>query len=311
LKPERTPLENSVWGTDKSSGTFSTLFRSRLLKAKKYLDQPFEIRAETQLFGDLKTNGRFSHKVASNPIMDLYVTERWEDFAVNPKAALVLNGDGGSLPIPDQCVDAVVTDPPYFDFVHYSELSDFFYAWLQPALKDVYSYFSKPCSFREGEVQDRDPDNFTSKLTRVFQECHRVLRDNGILSFSFHHSRREGWLSIYKAISGAGFQIVAAHPIYGEMKGGNPKSATRTPITIDAILVCKKSLCAPPRDEQILDKVQERVIKISHELTSSGITLSEADMFVIKMSQAISLGSISGYTVAEMSTFLEQFTSVR
>src|ERR1019366_2771567 len=31
LKPERTPLENSVWGTDKSSGTFSTLFESRLI----------------------------------------------------------------------------------------------------------------------------------------------------------------------------------------------------------------------------------------------------------------------------------------
>ena len=28
LKPERAPLENSVWGTDKSSGTFSSLFES-------------------------------------------------------------------------------------------------------------------------------------------------------------------------------------------------------------------------------------------------------------------------------------------
>ena len=29
LKPERTPLENSVWGTPKSSGTFASLFKSR------------------------------------------------------------------------------------------------------------------------------------------------------------------------------------------------------------------------------------------------------------------------------------------
>ncbi|XIW74039.1 hypothetical protein AB2F28_24150 (plasmid) [Escherichia coli] len=43
LKPERTPLENSVWGTEKSSGTFSTLFESRLLRAKRYLDEPFEV----------------------------------------------------------------------------------------------------------------------------------------------------------------------------------------------------------------------------------------------------------------------------
>ena len=52
LKPERVPLENSVWGTDKSSGTFSTLFRSRLLRAKRYLDAPFELEIQRNLFGE-------------------------------------------------------------------------------------------------------------------------------------------------------------------------------------------------------------------------------------------------------------------
>jgi putative DNA methylase len=33
LKPERTPIEANVWGTPKSSGSFSNLFRSRLLRA--------------------------------------------------------------------------------------------------------------------------------------------------------------------------------------------------------------------------------------------------------------------------------------
>lgn len=37
-----------------------------------------------------------------------------------------MNGDSSKLPVPAGTVDAVVTDPPYFDFVHYSELSDFF-----------------------------------------------------------------------------------------------------------------------------------------------------------------------------------------
>jgi hypothetical protein len=44
LKPERTPLEANLWGTPKSSGAFSTLFRSRLLRALDYRDRPFEIR---------------------------------------------------------------------------------------------------------------------------------------------------------------------------------------------------------------------------------------------------------------------------
>ena len=35
LKPERTPLENSIWGYPLSCGCFSTLFNTRLLQAKK------------------------------------------------------------------------------------------------------------------------------------------------------------------------------------------------------------------------------------------------------------------------------------
>ncbi|HXG64122.1 MAG TPA: DNA methyltransferase [Blastocatellia bacterium] len=311
LKPERTPLENSVWGTEKSSGTFSTLFRSRLMKAKQYLDYPFEIGAAYQLFGDLEVNGTLNGKVASSTAIDLTVTDKWDDFVKNRRAALVLNGDGGDLPIPGQCVDAIVTDPPYFDFVHYSELSDFFYAWLRPALKDVYEYFSESSSFRENEVQDREFERFTEKLTRVFQECRRVLKDNGILSFTFHHSRHEGWVSIYRAITEAGFQIVAAYPIYSEMKGGNPKSATKDPITLDAILVCKKNNSAFRKDKDILEKIQRKVFELSDELMSSGFTLSQADIFVISMSQAIAFGSLSGYTVEEIQNLLHRFNASR
>ncbi len=36
LKPERTPIEANVWGTPKSSGSFSNLFRGRLLRAIDY-----------------------------------------------------------------------------------------------------------------------------------------------------------------------------------------------------------------------------------------------------------------------------------
>lgn len=46
LKPERTPLEANLWGTPKSSGSFSTLFQSRILRAIDYRENPFELRVE-------------------------------------------------------------------------------------------------------------------------------------------------------------------------------------------------------------------------------------------------------------------------
>jgi putative DNA methylase len=303
LKPERTVLENSVWGTDKSSGTFLTLFRSRLMRAKKYLDEPFEVGAPQTLFDDAKLNGK---TVSSNKI-DIQVTDKWEEFANTTNSALILNCDGARLPIPDQSVDAVITDPPYFDFVHYSELSDFFYAWLSPILKEEYRYFSASDSSHEDEVQSRDPERFAAKLARVFRECHRVLKDDGVLSFSFHHSRADGWLSIYKAVTNAGFQIVAAHPIYGEMKGANPKSSTNEPITLDAILVCKKAGRGIKQDEDISNAIARNTLEIINEFTASRITLSQADKFVISMSQAITLGSLFHYTPDEISSLVEQF----
>ena len=125
---------------------------------------------------------------------------QYSQFSNVNNAALILNGDSSSLEIPDKSVDAVVTDPPYFDFVHYSELSDFFYSWLSIAVPDRYPYFEYGHCGRPGEVQAKCGDEFSSKLSGVFRECHRVLKDDAVLTFSFHHSRIDGWLSIYKAI---------------------------------------------------------------------------------------------------------------
>src|SRR5260370_969125 len=130
LKPERTPLENSVWGTDKSSGTFSSLFESRLLKAKRYLDDPFEVALNPPLLGDFSQPSKIT---ASDPI-HVSQYKSWDELNAAGSGTLILSGDSTHLPIPDSSVDAVVTDPPYFDFVHYSELSDFFFALFCPVL---------------------------------------------------------------------------------------------------------------------------------------------------------------------------------
>ena len=42
----------------------------------------------------------------------------------------ILNGTAAHMPgIPDQSVDLVCMDPPYYDNVQYAELSDYFYVW--------------------------------------------------------------------------------------------------------------------------------------------------------------------------------------
>jgi len=282
LKPERTPLENSVWGTDKSSGTFSTLFESRLLRAKRYLDEPFEIALDTGLFGD----GRQSCKIAASDPIHAPRVSSWDELKAAERGVLVLNGDSSRLPIPDGSVDAVVTDPPYFDFVNYSELSDFFFAWLAPVLKNRYPWFYRLDSSGVGEVQHNDPRTFARQLSCVFAECRRVLKDEGVLAFSFHHSREEGWAAIYEAITGAGLEVVAAHPLHAELRAASPKAAARDPISLDAILVCRKHSSPAARAHDV-QAVLRKTLELARRLSAGGMTISGADHFVIAASQTL------------------------
>lgn len=283
LKPERTPLENSIWGTNRSSGTFMSLFESRLLRAKRYLNEPFELRLESDLLG---AKAGTSKVVASAPISPRLV-ESWREIeAVKGSAALILNGNSAALPIPDRSIDAVITDPPYFDFVHYSELSDFFFAWLAPALKGSYPWFEREDSSAEGEVQDKDPQMFSRHLGYVFAESRRVLKDDGVLAFSFHHSRPEGWAAIYCALAQADMTVVAAHPVHAELRAASPKSAAKDPISLDAILVCRKRATVEPISYS-LETIQARTSALSKRLEEGGLLLSRADYFVIAASQAL------------------------
>ncbi len=275
LKPERTPLENCIWGHGKrSSGTFTSLFESRLVRAKRYLDDPFELR----LGDDGKTL-----KVTPGAAISCNLVSTWEQLQAVPASLLALNGDSSSLPLPDASVDAVVTDPPYFDFVHYSELSDFFFAWLRPVLAHRYPWMNRDHCGDSGEVQHKDPLVFASQLTLVFRECHRVLKDTGVLAFSFHHSRPTGWAAICKAISDSGFVVVAAHPVHAELRAASPKSATANPISMDAILVCRKSRTVDDRAE--VDDAPIRAREIIDKLAAGGLKLSRADAAVITAAQ--------------------------
>jgi hypothetical protein len=85
LKPERTPLEANLWGTPKSSGSFSTLFQSRLLKALDYRQNPFDLRVEridrkmtgSKVFGlsrSLGTSISESFKEFDEKDMDAYLS---------------------------------------------------------------------------------------------------------------------------------------------------------------------------------------------------------------------------------------------
>lgn len=300
LKPERTPLENSVWGTDKSSGTFSTLFASRLLRAKRYLNEPFEIALNHDQDGNRAGSSKM---VSSHPIRARRV-ETWQELDATDHGIMILNGDSSRLPVPTGSVDAVVTDPPYFDFVHYSELSDFFFAWLSPAMRLRYPWMDREDSSDPGEVQHKDPRAFARQLASVFTEACRVLKDDGVLAFSFHHSRAEGWAAIYEAINKAGLAVVAAHPVHAELRAASPKTAAKDPISLDAILVCRKKAFALHQSPALQD-FRQAVDTLAARLQAAGLRISAGDRFVIGAAQTLIVRAADALSFDEIKVELE------
>ncbi len=285
LKPERTPLEANIWGTPKSSGAFSTLFRSRLLRAAQYAQQPFELALST------KDSDVRSVKVDSinEPLIGITNSESYAQFSGNPKL-YVSCGDSAVTDLPDECVDVVVTDPPFFDNVHYSQLADFFFAWQRLILDDSPNHRATTTRSKS-EVQNSDAKAFTERLTLVLQETNRVLKDNGLLVFTYHHSRWEGWRSVLNAVETAGFRIEACHPVKAEMSVATPKHQAKAPINFDIIMVCRKSQFGPVRADAMrgltLGPALERAEAQIERLRTTGWKLSRNDIGVVVMAQVV------------------------
>jgi putative DNA methylase len=284
LKPERMPIEANVWGTPQSSGAFSTLYRSRLLRALDYRETPFEISLDGP-HGDKHVRKVFH----VSPPLGRKITDSYPKNGL-PKGAIYLScGSSAQTDLPDKSVDLIVTDPPFFDNVHYSELADFFHVWQELYFPNGRRKSASTTRHRE-EVQDTDPSAFAEKLQAVFEECRRVLRDDGRLVFSYHHSREDGWTAVANAILGAGFSLIQSQPVKSEMSVAAPKNQAKEPIDLDVLLVCRKRQedCRPKVENtdamaQAEAAAGERVSRFNR----SGRRLSRNDVRVVLLSQLL------------------------
>jgi putative DNA methylase len=276
LKPELMPIEANLWGTPKSSGAFSCLYKSRIERALQYKSQPTEVVIDS--YSGAKSGG-------FNKALSVSIASSYAEFAFDQKSTYISQGDSACTDIPDNAVDVVITDPPFFDNVHYSQLADFFYYWLNQLL-----YISPQATSRSSsEVQDTDASLFTTKLTSVFAECRRVLKDEGLFIFTYHHARQEGWTAVHRAIRHAGFICKHSFPIKAEMAVSMPLKQAKSPINLDLILVCRKAMQGLS-NHSVADPLSLAVDLSASQasaLTNAGIDVSLADAKVILMGQLL------------------------
>lgn len=123
-------------------------------------------------------------------------------------------------------LDAVITDPPYYDAIAYADLSDFFYTWLKRMIGDTfYLNFAVPQTPKSEECtalkhhhngsMEKAKLHFENKLLEIFSAIEKQTKE--VVSIMFAHQSTEAWTTLCNSILGARMNITGSWPIDTEM----------------------------------------------------------------------------------------------
>jgi adenine-specific DNA methylase len=129
-------------------------------------------------------------------------------------------------------VDLVVTDPPYYDFIPYSDLSLVHRAWL--GMHRDLSLRGAPI-FPAGE--DRQTE-FAKRLSRAFRQTEKVLKPGGIVVFTYHSAHQEAWSALEEALSRTQLRVSSVFPVWADARAAGHGHAGNC--EWDLVFVCRR-----------------------------------------------------------------------
>lgn len=233
------PVEINPWLEGIGRGTFPNTL-SKITKAVAFAKAPTELDPKGGRVPSKAGEHVYASEVSANP---------WQVLTGSSRASIRTKTSEDLAEIPDGTIDLILTDPPYFDNLSYSELSDFYLAWHQ-SLGEAEPPFDDPrLAAPIGEnlaLTSRADESiavYRERLRRILSECQRVLKRNGVFVFTYHHKRIAAWNAVGEALARSGFRCTAVLPLRGEGQGGlHSYDGT---IKWDAVFVCRKDVQAP------------------------------------------------------------------
>ena len=273
------PVENNVFGTARyGTGTFKNFF-AKTIRIKEFCQNPYEYY--------ITEEGKTKRQPMTRPINGRVVSS-YSELTQESKNIFLYCHSSHEIKIPQNSVDLVITDPPYYDNVQYAELSDFYYVWLRLGLKEYYTCFNPLLTPKKTEIvknpkRGKGDKDYQKGLTTVFAEIYRVLKVEGLLIFTFHHKQLKAWVSIIESLLDNQFYITAVYPVRAEMKTSTQIRGKKS-IEYDVIFVCRKRLREPDaiKWEVLLPEIRHSIKLKSDSLTSNGESLSKEDRLVVK-----------------------------
>lgn len=259
--PPQQSVEGNVWGAEFGTGTFRSIW-DKLLSGVEYANAPTERYFEND------------EVVESKP----FSTSVGQDFDLEC-------GDVRDLTYTDE-FDAIITDPPYYDNVIYSELSDFFYVWQKIILESEYEHFQESHTPRAESIvsnpaEKKTKADFESELREAFSVMKDSLKNDGVLVFTYHHSDSDSWGELLEALCDESFVVTATYPISADIRKFTKEEA----VSFDIIVVARPFDQGEPISWNALRRDIYRTARRTRRRLEENRDLSRGDIGVMEMGE--------------------------
>lgn len=150
---------------------------------------------------------------------------------------ITLWGSSTELDIKSNSIDYVFTDPPFGDYIPYSELNVLNEVWL-----------NRKTDIKEEAIisknQKKDAQDYEQLLTAVFLEVNRVLKEDGSTSVVFHSASSKVWNALKHTFQSAHFEVVNSSVLQKE-QASFKQTNSNIAVKGDAVLLLKKGSSNP------------------------------------------------------------------
>ena len=208
--------------------------------------------------------------------------------------AVIQRGSAMEVPLPDGCLDAVVTDPPYDAMINYCDSSDLMYVWLKRALATSHPWLgvtTDPGGLQEktneavvkfttaDDNDHRTKEHYKACITKAFDQARLKVGADGVVSIVFGHGDPDAWARVLTAITDAGLVLTGSWPCSTE-KGGKQ---TGEYIDNTIMMACRPAASNRPVGDvrRVDDEVRAEIARRVPQWTGDGLADSDQRMAAI------------------------------
>lgn len=151
------------------------------------------------------------------------------------------------LPLPDNSVDYVFTDPPFGSNLFYADMALFQEGWL-----GQFTDHTLEAVIDRGTRKQRDGSRYEHLLTSALNECQRVLRPGGYITMVFGNSSGAVWALVQRAVRAAGLVIEPGSVVIlnkGQRSVKGLASGFENVATMDLIISMRERRTDDPENE--------------------------------------------------------------